>query len=55
MEHINGIIFILIFIIMGVAFSRLSKLLGSEIFKLRGLIFDFFKDIFEFFSKQFRN
>jgi TM2 domain-containing membrane protein YozV len=48
MEYISGIIFILIFIIMGIAFSRLSKLLGSEIFKLWGLIF-------EFFSKQFRD
>jgi hypothetical protein len=48
MEYINGIIFILIFLTMGVAFSRLSKLLGSELFKLWGLIF-------EFFSKQFRN
>jgi hypothetical protein len=48
MEYISGIIFILIFITMGVAFSRLSKLLGSELFKLWRLTFDFF-------SKQFRN
>lgn len=41
MEYINCIIFILIFIIVGNAFSRLSKLLGSKVFKLWKLILDY--------------
>ena len=53
MEYTNDIIFVLIFIIMGVVFSRLSKLLGSEIFKFFELTLEFLKDIFEFFRKQF--
>lgn len=46
----NGIIFILIFIIAGVIFSRLLRLLGNKIFGFIQTTIDLFRDIIKSFK-----
>ncbi len=42
MELINGLVFILIFILIGVLFSKIFKLLGAKIFKFLQIFLGYF-------------
>lgn len=51
----GAVVFVIYFVIIGVIISRLSRLVGSKIFKIFGIIFEIFQDIFKFFQNILKN
>jgi len=50
MEVLAGIIYTLIFILIGIVIMKLARLLGVKLFKFVDVIFEFVKDILRYFK-----